>query len=314
MKKAFLFPGQGAQKVGMGKDICENFKCAENIFNKADQIAGYDLKKLCFEGPEEKLNSTVYSQPAIFVTSAAILEVLRNDDKLKNIEPQVTAGLSMGEYTAIYAAGLINFEQALKLVQKRGLLMQDAADKTQGSMVSILGLDEQKVSQLCQKARQNGDILEPVNFNCPGQIVISGSKTACKRAAEMADKFGAIKAVPLAVAGGFHTQLMAPAANELQKALENANISEPGQIKPIANINAQYYQNAQQIADALTKQLVKPLLWQKCMEKLLMDDFQCFYEIGPSRVLTGLMKRINRKIKVVNLSSAKAIKDLQQQV
>jgi [acyl-carrier-protein] S-malonyltransferase len=314
MKTAFLFPGQGAQKAGMGEDICQSYNCADDIFNKASQIAGYDLKKLCFEDPEEKLNSTVYSQPAIFVTSAAILEVLRSEENLKKIKPEVTAGLSMGEYSALYAAGLISFEQGLKLVQKRGQEMQKAADATEGAMVSILGLDQENVEKLCQKAREKDEILVPVNFNCPGQIVISGTKTACRRAAELAEEFGAIKAVPLAVAGGFHTDLMAPAAVELKKALENANISDPKSLKPIANINAEYYNTAEQICDGLTKQLVMPLLWQKCMEKLLEDGFDKFYEIGPSRVLTGLMKRINRKIKVVNLSTAKAIKDLQLQL
>ncbi|HPY76879.1 MAG TPA: ACP S-malonyltransferase [Anaerohalosphaeraceae bacterium] len=178
MKTAFIFPGQGAQTVGMGADLGTK---ADNLFAQANQILGYDLKQLCLHGPEEKLNSTIYSQPAIFVVSAALLRLLK--EARPGLEPDVTAGLSMGEYTALYAAGLISFDEALQLVQKRGQAMQEAADATSGSMVSILGLEEDQVRQLCSQAA-DGQILEPVNFNCPGQIVISGHKEACQRACE----------------------------------------------------------------------------------------------------------------------------------
>jgi len=309
MKTAFLFPGQGAQAVGMGADIAGAFEEAALVYEKANEILGYDLRSLCFEGPAEKLNTTTISQPAIFATSAAVLEVFRASDYTKQIQPDITAGLSLGEYTALYAAGVMSFEEGLKLVAKRGQAMQAAADAQSGSMVSIIGLEEDKVRQLCEAAAQ-GELLEPVNFNCPGQIVVSGTKTACSRAAELAAEYGAIKAVPLEVAGAFHTDMMSTAAEILEQALRQCDISEPSQVKTIANIDGQYYQTAENVIKGLTKQLTCPILWQKCMEKLLGDGVEQFYEIGPCRVLTGLMRRINRKMKVVNVSSLQALNEL----
>ena len=309
MKTAFLFPGQGAQVVGMGAEISQAFGSAAEIFEKADAIAGFDLSSICFEGPAERLNTTTISQPAIFVTSAAILEVLRTNSAVSAISADVTAGLSLGEYTALYAAGVINFEDALVLVQKRGQAMQAAAELEEGAMVSIIGLDEEKVNQLCAEAG-GGELLAAVNFNCPGQIVISGSKTACGRAVGLAEKYGAIKAVRLEVAGAFHTEMMSSAAETLREALEISEISRPGGIKTIANINAEYYKSAEEIAEGLIKQLTCAIYWQKCMEKLMADGVEEFYEIGPGRVLTGLMKRINRKAKVINVSSLQAIEKL----
>ena len=325
MKKAFLFPGQGAQIIGMGADIAHSYDIAATVFEQANEILGFDLSRICFEGPDEELNSTVISQPAIFTTSAAILEVIRTQEKTSNLIPDVTAGLSLGEYTALYAAGIFSFEDALKLVQKRGQAMQAAADANEGSMVSIIGLDEEKVHQLCEEVLEGGDeddydeesdvdnqieILVPVNFNCPGQIVVSGTKAACRRTKELAPKYGAIKAVRLDVAGAFHTSMMASAAQSLEEALSNCEISSPSKIKIIANINAEYYQNEEQIAAGLVNQLTSPILWQKCMERLLDDGVEEFYEIGPGRVLTSLMKRINRKIKVNNISTAQTLSEL----
>jgi [acyl-carrier-protein] S-malonyltransferase len=309
MKTAFLFPGQGAQVVGMGAEISQTFGSAAEIFEKADAVAGFDLSSICFEGPAERLNTTTISQPAIFVTSAAILEVLRTNSAVSAISAGVTAGLSLGEYTALYAAGVISFEDALVLVQKRGQAMQAAAELEEGAMVSIIGLDEEKVNQLCAEAG-GGELLMAVNFNCPGQIVISGSKTACGRAVGLAEKYGAIKAVRLEVAGAFHTEMMSSAAEALREALKISEISRPGDIKTIANINAEYYKSAEEIAEGLIKQLTCAIYWQKCMEKLMADGVEEFYEIGPGRVLTGLMKRINRKAKVINVSNLQTIKQL----
>jgi [acyl-carrier-protein] S-malonyltransferase len=309
MKTTFLFPGQGAQVAGMGAEIAQSFPVAAEIFDKANDIVGFNLSRICFEGPAERLNSTTISQPAIFVTSAAILEVLRTEPATSSLSADVTAGLSLGEYTALYAAGLISFEDALVLVQKRGQAMQAAADTTKGSMVSIIGFDEEKSRQLCAEAAE-GELIAPVNFNCPGQIVLSGSMSACERAEKLAEKYGAIKAVPLEVAGAFHTEMMSSAAEVLKEALSNCDISEPSEIKTIANINAEYYESSPKITEGLIKQLTYPILWQKCMERLLTDGVEKFYEIGPGRVLTGLMRRINRKIKVVNVSTLDAIKSI----
>jgi [acyl-carrier-protein] S-malonyltransferase len=306
MKTAFIFPGQGAQFVGMGKDVAEQFPATRTIFDKANSIVGFDLARVCFEGPAGQLNTTTMSQPAIFTVSAAILKVIRNAVSLK---PDVTAGLSMGEYTALYAAGLISFEDGLLLVKKRGEAMQAAADASSGGMVAIIGLDEEKTKALCKEAGQ-GELLEPVNFNCPGQIAISGTKSACLRAEQLAEKYGAMKAVRLEVAGAFHTSMMSPAAMALSDALARTKISEPADIKVIANINAEYYSSSPQIREGLAKQLVQPIYWQKCVERLLAEGVEKFYEIGPGKVLTGLMKRINRKASIENISTAAAISEM----
>ncbi|MBW8016321.1 MAG: ACP S-malonyltransferase [Planctomycetes bacterium] len=303
MKSAFIFPGQGAQIAGMAKDVCQDHPVAADLFAQANDILGYDLSKLCFEGPQEKLNETSFSQPAIFTTSAAILEVIRTETEIK---PDVTAGLSMGEYTALYAAGLISFEQALVLVDKRGTAMQAAADATEGAMVSIIGLDEEKVNALCVEAAA-GELLIPVNYNCPAQIVISGDVGACSRAVELAEKHGAIKAILLQVAGAFHTEKMQSAAQALKIELENVKISDIQSVKVLANINAEYYTGPDDIRKGLVRQLVEPVLWQKCMEKLLSEGVEDYYEIGPGRVLTGLMRRINRKTRVKNVSDLKSL-------
>ena len=310
MEIAFLFPGQGAQAVGMGADIAAQFQTAATIYERANEIVGYDLRKLCFEGPQEQLNTTTVSQPAIFVTSVAILEVLRSEEKISFEQADVTAGLSLGEYSALYAAGAIGFEDGLRLVQKRGQAMQEAAESTEGSMVSMIGLDEQKVSELCAEARE-GEILGGVNYNCPGQIVVSGSIGACDRAEKLAEKYGAIKAVRLSVAGAFHTEMMSSAAEKLEAQLNDTQINL-GEVSVIKNIDAEYYEDGDDVRKGLSKQLCDAILWQKCMEKLLADGVEKFYEIGPGRVLTGLMRRINRKIKVVNISGAEGIKKLME--
>jgi len=309
MKTAFLFPGQGAQTVGMGADLAGVFPVAAELFDTANHIVGFDLRKICFEGPADRLNSTTISQPAIFVTSAALLEVLRTSPAGHEITPDVTAGLSLGEYTALYAAGAIPFEDGLRLVKKRGEAMQAAADATEGTMVSILGLDEDRVRQLCDEAR-GGELLEPVNFNCPGQIVVSGSLGACDRAERLAEKYGAIKAMRLEVAGAFHTPMMAGAAEALRQALLQARIADAAPVLTIANISGEYYRSAEGIVEGLSRQLTSPILWQKCMERLLADGVEEFYEIGPGRMLTGLMKRISRKTKVTNVSDASSLKAL----
>ncbi|OHB49357.1 MAG: [acyl-carrier-protein] S-malonyltransferase [Planctomycetes bacterium GWF2_41_51] len=306
-KVAYIFPGQGAQLVGMGKDFYESEPIAKEIFDKADKITGFELSKFCFEGPEDILNSTTISQPAIFTVSIAILEVLKSKGLLKPVS--VCAGLSLGEYTALYAAGVFNFEDGLKLVQKRGQAMQAAADASKGSMVSIIGLEQEAVEKLCIEAAE-GELLSCANFNCPGQIVITGNVDACKRSLELAEKYGAMKAIELKVAGAFHSEMMQSAADELKAALQTCQINEPKEIAVIANVSAEYYQNKEQISQGLVRQLTGAVLWQKCMEKLLADGIAKFYEIGPNKVLTGLMRRINRRTDIVNISDVESMKKL----
>lgn len=306
-KIAFLFPGQGAQLVGMGADIVGAYPKAAALFDRANQVVGFDLKSICFTGPEDRLNGTDVSQPAIFVVSAALLELVRQIAPA--IKPSVTAGLSMGEYTALYAAGLMSFEDTLKLVIKRGQAMQAAAAAAKGGMVSFIGLEESKVRELCDEASQ-GQLLKPANFNCPGQIVISGEVEACQRAAGLAEKYGAMKAIPLAVAGAFHTEMMKSAADALGQALAGCPLKNPTEVQVIANITAEYYTSAEHIRQGLVRQLVEPILWQKCIERLIADGVEQFYEIGPNRVLTGLMKRIHRKANIVNVSTLDSLEAL----
>ena len=294
-KIAFLFPGQGAQAVGMGKELYDSLPAAKALFDRAAQVLGYDLAKICFEGPAEELDSTVYSQPALFVTSLAALEQLRSQSPDVVLACEAAAGLSLGEYTAMVFSGVMNFEDGLSVVRQRGEAMQDAADATPSGMVSILGLDLEKVQALCNEARGPGEILQVANHLCPGNIAISGSNSACERAAALADKYGAMKAVPLAVAGAFHTPIMQPAVERLTKALAGVPLHKP-QRPVISNVDAQPHDDPEQIRDLLIQQVVSPVRWEDSMRYLLGQGFSTFYEIGPGRVLRGLLKRIDRKV------------------
>ncbi len=301
MSCAFLFPGQGAQFAGMGADLYEKYSSVKDIYDKADEIVGYGLSKLCFEGPAEKLNATDVQQPAIFVTSVAALTAMRESEKYKDTVADYAAGLSLGEYTAYYAAGAFDFESALKLVQARGRFMQEAAQASDGAMVSIIGLDDDKVLEICENAR-NGDVLVAANFNCPGQVVISGSKSACERAAKLAEQQGAMKVITLDVAGAFHSPLMSPAAEKLKAMLEATDINKP-KIPVIANVDCQIHSEPDDIRRSLTEQLTSSTYWSKSMSKLIDDGVDNFIEIGPKRTLCGFLKRINRKLRPANVGS-----------
>lgn len=291
---AFLFPGQGAQSVGMGRRLAELLPSVRRLYDQAGEILGYDLAKLCFEGPAEELDSTVCSQPALFVTSLAALESLRSESPEVVLSCEAAAGLSLGEYTAMVFAGVMDFEAGLMLVQQRGAAMQEAADATPSGMVSILGLEWVEVEALCDKARGEG-VLEVANLLCPGNIVISGDNAACERAAEMAQSAGAIKALPLAVAGAFHTQIMRPADRRLAEALANVPMQRP-KIPVISNVDAQAHDDPEEIRQLLIEQVLHPVRWEESMRSLLQQGFDEFYEVGPGRVLRGLLRRIDRKI------------------
>jgi len=291
---AFLFPGQGAQKVGMGSQLAEKLPAARGLYERASAVLGYDLATICFEGPEEDLDSTVYSQPALFVTSLAALEVLRKDSPQVADKCVAAAGLSLGEYTALVFAGVMDFESGLKVVQQRGEAMQEASDRTPSGMVSILGLDRDKVQELCDNVRQEGEILRPANYLCPGNIAVSGHNTACERIADAADEAGAMRVVPLAVAGAFHTPIMSSAVERLTAALADVPMSKP-RIPVISNVDARPHDDPEEIRDLLVKQVVSPVLWEDSMRLLLDQGIDQFYEVGPGRVLRGLLKRIDRK-------------------
>jgi [acyl-carrier-protein] S-malonyltransferase len=291
---AFLFPGQGAQTVGMGLQQAETLPAAKRLFDQANEILGYDLAQLCFNGPAEELDSTVYSQPALFVTSLVAVEALRANRPDVPLACEAVAGLSLGEYTALVFAGVMDFESGLRLVQERGAAMQDAADAVPSAMVSILGLNQAEVEGIVNDARE-GDVLQVANLLCPGNIVVSGSNDACQRAAELATKRGAMKAIPLAVAGAFHTPIMQPAVERLTAALAEVPMSRPT-IPVVSNVDAKPHDDPEEIRELLVRQVVSPVRWEDSMRWLLDQKYDQFYEVGPGRVLRGLLKRIDRKV------------------
>lgn len=293
-KTAFLFPGQGAQVVGMGKALYDTLPEAKALFDQADDILGYSLTDLCFNGPIEQLSTTVISQPALFVTSLAALE------SLKKTNPEVVeacscaAGLSLGEYTALACAGSLSFEDGLRLVAERGKAMQAAADATPSGMVSLLSAEIPVVEELCEKARE-GEILQIANLLCPGNTVVSGTKAACERVVKLAEETGAARPIALAVAGAFHTPVMRPADERLAEVLAGVQISTP-KFPVISNVDAEAHNDPDEIRAILVRQILSPVQWETTIRKLIADGYDSFWEIGPGRVLRGLMKRIDRKI------------------
>jgi len=291
-KVAYVFPGQGSQWVGMGRDLYSSSPQAREVFEEADSTLGFLLSRLCFEGPEEILRQTINAQPAMLAVSIAYL---RASPELQDRTPTFVAGHSLGEYTALVAAQVLAFSDALCLARERGRLMQEAGEKAAGGMVAIIGLEEASVNDICQPAGT-----QIANVNCPGQIVISGSAQALDQAVELAKAKGAQRTIPLQVSGAFHSPLMQPAAEGMSQAVSRATFHDP--IVPvIANTTAQPITSAKAVKAELLNQLCHCVRWQRSIEYMIEEGVSTFVEIGPGQVLTGLIKRIDREVQVLNI-------------
>ncbi|RID66680.1 hypothetical protein BRARA_D01802 [Brassica rapa] len=303
---AFLFPGQGAQAIGMGQEA-QSVAAAADLYTKANHILGYDLLDICVNGPKEKLDSTVISQPAIYVTSLAAVELLRVREGGEQIinSVDVTCGLSLGEYTALAFAGAFSFEDGLKLVKLRGEAMQAAADAAKSAMVSIIGLDSEKVQQLCDAANQEVDEADKVqiaNYLCPGNYAVSGGLKGIEVVEAKAKSFKARMTVRLAVAGAFHTSFMEPAVSRLEAALAATEIRSP-RIPVISNVDAQPHADPDTIKKILARQVTSPVQWETTVKTLLSKGLKSSYELGPGKVIAGIFKRVDKSASVENISA-----------
>ncbi|MFH1031984.1 MAG: ACP S-malonyltransferase [Chloroflexota bacterium] len=299
-KTAYIFPGQGSQTVGMGRDLFDNFEQARTIFKQADESVSFPLSKLCFEGPEEELRQTINAQPALLTVSIACLKCAEKELP----PPAFLAGHSLGEYTALAAANVLNFADAVYLARERGRLMHEAGQARPGGMVAVLGLDENILSEVCRETNTN-----IANFNCPGQLVISGAKENIDRAMELAKAKGASRCVPLAVSGAFHSPLMQPAADGLSKIISTLKFNDPT-IPIIANATAKPMTTADQIKTELLTQLCSPVQWQRSIEFMINNGVSNFIEIGSGKVLSGLIKRINKDVTISNIGDVETIRRL----
>ncbi|MGV8981190.1 ACP S-malonyltransferase [Clostridium sp.] len=309
-KIAFIFPGQGAQYIGMGKELFENIEVCKNIFKIADKELGFELSKLCFEGTQEELNITENTQPAILTTSIAALMALTQ----RGIKCDVTAGLSLGEYSALVCSGVMDFVDAVKLVKKRGKFMQEAVPVGIGTMAAIIGLTADLVQEACNEARSSG-IVEIANLNCPGQIVIAGEIEAVELACIKALEKGAKKALRLSVSAPFHTSMLKPAADKLEVELQNINFDDIA-IPVMTNVTGDYIRSKNDIKANLKIQVMTSVLWETIIRNMIKDGVDTFVEIGPGKVLSGFIKKIDRKLTVVNVedmaSLDKAVQILKQ--
>lgn len=303
-KAAYVFPGQGAQSVGMGRDLYEAFPAAKAVFDEADKVLGFPISRLCFEGPEIDLRETINAQPAILATSYAALEAARAVAGNKLPSPAFVAGHSLGEYTALAAAGVIDFATAVRLARERGRLMYEAGVVKPGGMTAVIGFDESALAEVC---RETGTWV--VNINCPGQLVISGAREAVTRAGEMAKAKGAARVIPLQVSGAFHTPLMQSAVDGMAEIIANLTFKDPT-IPIIANTTAQPLTTTAAVKEELMNQLCNCVQWQRSVEYMVSQGVTTFIEIGPGKVLTGLIKRINKDVQTLNLGDVASIKSL----
>jgi len=303
-KVAFIFPGQGSQYIGMGKDFFENFREAREVFQEADDVLHLSISSLCFQGPEEALKLTENTQPAVLTTSIAVLRVLQAE---KGVVPNLVAGHSLGEYSALVVSGAFAFADSVQIVRLRGRFMQEAVPVGEGAMAAILGMERGQVEKLCEEAAQ-GDVLTPANFNCPGQIVIAGHTKAIERAMERVKQNGK-KAVALPVSAPFHSPLMKPAGERLGKVLEGITIQDL-KIPVVTNVEADINQSKERVKELLVTQVSSPVRWEESMQKISGNGIEQILEIGPGKVLSGLMKRINPKVETKNIEDIQTLKKI----
>lgn len=307
---AFLFSGQGAQYPGMGQDLFEEFDAARQVFQKGNEILGFDMSSLIFNGTKEDLQKTEITQPAVMITSLAVFMVLKDHFQ---VIPQGAAGLSLGEYSALTASGAFSLKDSLPLVQKRARLMQESVPQGKGSMAAILGLSRDKVEEACREAQESG-LVTPANFNCPGQIVIAGEKEGVEEAARLAKEKGAKRTAILPMSVPSHCDLLKPAGEKLAEALGELSIGEPA-FPVVSNVTAGYYQGGEEIKEKLAAQLSNPVLWEESIRLLIKDGFNFFVEVGPGNTLTGFMKKISKEVKCYpagdKASLEKLLKDLE---
>lgn len=300
-KLAFVFPGQGAQKVGMGKDFYDNYDVAKKMFKEADEALGYSIMKMCFEGPEEDLKLTANTQPAILTISCIANEILKEN----GIQPEITGGHSLGEYSALVAAGVLNFQDAVALVHKRGSYMQEAVPVGEGGMAAIIGVDRDKIVEVCQQVSAESHV-QAVNFNCPGQIVIAGATKGVELAVEDLKAAGAKKAVILPVSAPFHSTLMKPAAEKLAVELDKVTISD-AKIPVVANVSAEILTKAEDIKASLVAQAASPVLWEDCVARMKEFGADVLLEAGPGKTLCGFNRRIDKTITSLNVEDVASL-------
>ncbi|SCY84928.1 ACP S-malonyltransferase [Alkaliphilus peptidifermentans] len=307
-KSAFVFPGQGAQYVGMGKEITENFSSAKEVFEEASDFLGYDMKKLCFEGPDEELIKTENTQPAILTTSIALLKVLENE----GISCDMTAGLSLGEYASLVKSNVIRFADAVRIVRNRGKYMQEAVPQGLGTMAAVLGLGREELQKCLMECQQYG-VVETANYNSPGQIVISGEMKAVQSAVSKAIEFGAKKAVILPVSAPFHCSLLKPAGDRLKDDLLQYSFNSP-EIGVVTNVDAKLLEGKDAVIPSLVKQVSNSVLWQDSIEFMIKEGVDTFIEIGPGKTLSAFIKKIakniNMQIETKNIEDMESFKSL----